>query len=79
MGNGYRGRAPLSPRFQQRHYEVIAQNLHRSRHELLVNISPDTEAVWQSMVSRLACEFSRDNEHFKPAKFYKACGWDVDQ
>lgn len=74
-GNGYRGRAPLSPRFQQRHYEVIADTLNRARQELMVTAEPVALFTWQCMVDRFGAEFVADNEHFKWDVFQQACGY----
>lgn len=84
MGGGFQGtRSSNTRRFQQRHYEAVAEVLRDLKSSALVTVRPDTHAVWVRTVAEFAYMFGLDARRseygpFKVDLFMEACGADLE-
>lgn len=73
-------RGIIRRRFQQWHYEAVAEVLLDLKSSMLVTVKGDTEALWRRTVDEFAHMFLTDSNRdiygaFKQDTFYKACGY----
>ena len=67
---------PKRPKFQQRHYEFLADAISYAYKHKGVIIADEYvyNVAFDNLVRLLIAEFDRDNQHFDGVKFRAACG-----
>jgi hypothetical protein len=67
--------------FTRRHYESVAYSLLGSRPSLQIDNDYQYGMLvrWNIVVENFTWMFSQDNANFDPAKFRKACGYDLNK